>query len=216
MPPTFMTCSLLFYLAIGSEYFSADFSYFSHFPTLRASSVVQLICYKFSWIIGHFPDILPIPCHILFPAIVGKGYWTFHHLCSAWFSWWSLLPFISHLPAPQKAQRFSKKQYQWINYKYFFKSPQNCFESLVHKVNKKILIMRNKKINWRGFNWPQLAAGRKQAIEVHIGKQIWLSKNVILLFIGSVLAAVSSKLHEEMWKLYCLHLLIFSKITHYF
>lgn len=94
MPLTFMTCSLLFYLAIASQYFSGDFSYFSHFPTPGASSVVQLIRYKFSRIIGHLPDILPVPCYILFPAIVGKEQGTFH-LCSAWFSWWSLLPFIS-------------------------------------------------------------------------------------------------------------------------
>lgn len=94
MPLTFMTCSLLFYVAVVSESFSGDFSNFSHFPTPRASPVVQLICYKFSWIIGHLPDILPVPCYILFPAIMGKEHGTFH-LCSAWFSWWSLLPFIS-------------------------------------------------------------------------------------------------------------------------
>lgn len=63
----------------------------------------------------------------------------------AWFSWRSLLPFISHLPEWQKAQRFCKTQYQSLNYKYSFKSPQNCFESLVHIVNMKMLIRRNKK-----------------------------------------------------------------------
>lgn len=143
MPPTFMTCLLLFYLATVSEYCCADFSYPTHFPTPRASLAVQLICYTFSSITGHLPNILSISCYPCFLQSWERD--TGHFMC-AWpdflgVPYFLLFPICQHIKKPT----FFLKAVPMNTFQIFFKWPQNWFEGLVHIENRKMLIIRNKK-----------------------------------------------------------------------